>query len=536
MAATTMPDIAVAAYNSAQAAAPTAVAYGDATLLAITGLSKSFPGVKALDQVDFTLRAGEVHALLGENGAGKSTLIKVLTGIYGRDGGSICLDGREVNARDVAEAQRLGIGTVYQEVNLLPNLSVAENLYLGRQPRRFGLVDSRAMRRQAEAMLKPYGLEIDCDALLGDYSVAVQQLIAIARAIDLSARVLILDEPTASLDRHEVELLFATMRRLRSQGVGIIFVTHFLDQVYAIADRITVLRNGKRVGERAVADLPRLDLVQMMLGKELSAAENTREQRGETAGEPGVSYRGYGRKRLVQPFDLDIRPGEVIGIAGLLGSGRTETAKLLFGIERADCGRVSIAGKDLRLGGPRDAIAQGFGFCPEDRKTEGIVGELSVRENIILALQARRGWLKPLSRREMREIADRFVARLDIRTSDVEKPIQFLSGGNQQKALLARWLAMDPKVLILDEPTRGIDVGAHAEIIRLIEELCRHGMSLVVISSELDEIVSYSDRVIVLVDRQHVGMLQGSEISTAAIIRHIAADGPKPGDNTQAAE
>ncbi|HVJ32034.1 MAG TPA: sugar ABC transporter ATP-binding protein [Terriglobia bacterium] len=498
---------------------------GDAALLEIRGLSKSFPGVKALDQVDFTLQAGEVHALLGENGAGKSTLIKVLTGIHGRDDGTIRLAGSVVAARDVAEAQRLGIGTVYQEVNLLPNLSVAENLYLGRQPRRFGFVDARAMRQQAEALLRPYGLEIDCDALLGDYSVAVQQLIAIARAIDLSARVLILDEPTASLDRHEVDTLFTTLRRLREQGVGIIFVTHFLDQVYAIADRITVLRNGRRVGEKPVRDLPRLDLVQMMLGKELSAVESTRDHRPALAAEPRISYRGYGRKRLVQPFDLDIRPGEVIGIAGLLGSGRTETAKLLFGIERADCGQVSAGNADLRLAGPRDAIARGFGFCPEDRKTEGIVGELSVRENIILALQARRGWLKPLSGREMREIADRFVASLDIRTSDIEKPIQFLSGGNQQKALLARWLAMDPQILILDEPTRGIDVGAHAEIIRLIEELCSHGMSLVVISSELDEIVSYSDRVVVLVDRQHVGMLQGEEISTSAIIRHIAADG-----------
>lgn len=499
-------------------------------LLTIRGLSKSFPGVQALDQVDFTLRAGEVHALLGENGAGKSTLIKVLTGIHGRDGGSISLNDTLIEARDVAEAQRLGIGTVYQEVNLLPNLSVAENLYLGRQPKRFGLVDARAMRRQAEALLRPYGLEIDCDAQLGDYSVAIQQLIAIARAIDLSARVLILDEPTASLDRHEVEMLFATVRRLKAQGTGIIFVTHFLDQVYEIADRVTVLRNGRLVGERAIGDLPRLDLVQMMLGKELAAVEKARDKQIRSTKAARVSFRGYGRKRLVQPFDLDIQPGEVIGVAGLLGSGRTETAKLLFGIERADSGSVQIGAKDLRLGGPRDAIAQGFGFCPEDRKTEGIVGELSVRENIILALQARRGWLKPLSWREQRAIADRFVTKLDIRTSDIEKPIQYLSGGNQQKALLARWLAMDPQVLILDEPTRGIDVGAHAEIIRLIENLCRNGMSLVVISSELDEIVSYSDRVIVLVDRQHVGVLAGDEISTAAIIRHIAAD------NKQAAQ
>ncbi|MET1028160.1 MAG: sugar ABC transporter ATP-binding protein [Dongiaceae bacterium] len=495
---------------------------GPSALLEIRGLSKSFPGVQALDRVDFTLRAGEVHALLGENGAGKSTLIKVLTGLHGRDTGVVRLDGSEIAAANVADAQRLGIGTVYQEVNLLPNLSVAENIYLGREPTRFGLVRTAEIRKRARDLLSAYGLDIDTGALLGDYSVAIQQIVAIARAVDLSARVLILDEPTASLDRQEVETLFATIRRLKAGGIGIIFVTHFLDQVYEIADRITVLRNGRMVGERVTAELPRLDLVQLMLGKELAAVETSRERRADNRTQPRIQFRGYGRRRLVQPFDLDIRPGEVIGIAGLLGSGRTETAKLIFGVERADSGSATIDGTETRIGGPRDAIAHGFGFCPEDRKTEGIVGELSVRENIILALQARRGWLKLLSQREQREIADRFVASLDIRTSDIEKPLQLLSGGNQQKALLARWLAIDPKTLILDEPTRGIDVGAHAEIIRLIQTLCRDGMSLVVISSELDEIVSYSDRVIVLADRQHISSLDGNDISTDAIIRRIA--------------
>lgn len=496
------------------------------SLLELRGVSKSFPGVHALAAVDFTLRTGEVHALLGENGAGKSTLIKVLTGIHRRDAGAIRLDGADIDARDAAEAQRLGIGTVYQEVNLLPNLTVAENLYLGRQPTRFGLVDRRRMARDAGALLATYDLDIDVGAALGDYSVAVQQIVAIARAVDLSARVLILDEPTASLDRHEVDTLFAMVRQLRQRGLGIVFVTHFLDQVYEIADRITVLRNGKLVGERLTKDLPRLDLVRMMLGKELAEAETLRRPPSSDAQPPKVKFRGYGKRRLIAPFDLDIRPGEVIGIAGLLGSGRTETAKLIFGIEAADCGTVQIDGAPGTLKAPRDAIAAGFGFCPEDRKSEGIVGALSVRENIILALQARRGWLKPLARAEQVAIAEHFVHLLDIRTSDIEKPIQFLSGGNQQKALLARWLATAPSVLILDEPTRGIDVGAHAEIIRLIQDLCAKGMALVVISSELDEIVAYSDRVIVLADRRHVGMLEGGEVTVANIMASIAHDGP----------
>jgi monosaccharide-transporting ATPase len=494
----------------------------DTPLLEIRGLSKAFVGVQALDRVDATFRAGEIHALLGENGAGKSTLIKLMTGIYQRDAGTIRLDGAEIAPRDAAEAVGLGIGTVYQEVNLLPNLSVAENLFLGRQPTRFGLVDARAMRRRAAAIMQAYGLGLNVAEPLGHFSVAVQQLVAIARAVDLSARLLILDEPTASLDAAEVELLFGVMRSLRARGIGIVFVTHFLEQVYAVSDRITVLRNGRLVGERRTAELPRLELVQMMLGREL-AAETSRRAAGDHAEhEPFAAFEGYGRRRLVAPFDLTVRRGEVVGVAGLLGSGRTETAKLLFGVERADTGRAVVGGRAVALRSPRDAIVLGFGYCPEDRKTEGIVGELSVRENIVLALQARRGWLKPLSRREQDEIADRFIRLLGIRTPDAEKPIQFLSGGNQQKALLARWLATEPEFLILDEPTRGIDVGAHAEIIRLIESLCADGLALLVVSSELEEIVAYADRVVVLRDRRHVDELSGDEVSVEAIVASIA--------------
>ncbi len=494
------------------------------SLLSIRGLTKTFPGVRALEGVDFDLRAGEVHALLGENGAGKSTLIKIVTGVLRRDGGTILVEGREVDPENPADALALGLGTVYQEVNLLPNLSVAENLFMGRQPRRFGMIDNTTTVRRARGLMRDYGLYIDVNRSLGDFSVAVQQLVAIARAVDFSARVLILDEPTASLDASEVEHLFETVRGLKKRGIGIVFVTHFLDQVYALADRMTVLRNGRLIGTRAKADLPRLALVSMMLGRELAEATHERRGGADKTVQPFLSFRNYGRRGQVQPFDLDIGRGEVVGVAGLLGSGRTETAKLVFGIEKADSGEAKLDGRTVRLANPRDAIALKFGFCPEERKTEGIVGDLSLRENIILALQASRGWLKPLSRSEQNRLAEEFIRRLDIRTRDAEMPIRLLSGGNQQKALLARWLATGPEFLILDEPTRGIDIGAHAEIIRLIEELCKGGMALLVISSELEEITAYSDRIRILRDRRHVGELAGEAIGVDNIIQTIAAE------------
>ncbi|MFM9860395.1 sugar ABC transporter ATP-binding protein [Pseudoxanthobacter sp. M-2] len=497
-------------------------------LLEIRGLSKSFGPVRALDAVDLTVRAGEIHALLGENGAGKSTLIKALTGIYSRDAGTFRLAG-EVIAPDTAdEAVAAGIATVYQEVNLLPNLSVAQNLYLGRQPTRFGLVRRGEMRRRARAVLAGFGLDLDVDAPLGEYSVAVQSLVAIARAVDLSARVLILDEPTASLDAHEVEVLFAVMRQLAARGIGIVFVTHFLDQVYAVSDRITVLRNGRLVGERETAHLPRLDLVHMMLGRELTEATHERAATGNEAKGPVVAaFQGVGKSGYLAPFDLTLRRGDVVGLAGLLGSGRTETVRLVFGAERADCGTVTVDGHPVRLASPREAVRHGFGYCPEERKTEGIVAELTVRENIVLALQARRGILKPLARREQDEIARRFIRLLDIRPADPERPIGLLSGGNQQKVLLARWLATEPRLLILDEPTRGIDVGAHAEIIRLIRQLCAEGMALLVVSSELEEIAVYADEVAVLRDRAHVATLAGADVSVPAIVAAIAGEAPR---------
>ena len=491
-------------------------------LLTATGFCKYFPGSTALDHVDFTLMRGEVHALLGENGAGKSTLIKCMTGAYRRDAGTLVLDGAEIDPHDTLAAQKLGIGTVYQEVNLLPNLSVAENLFLGRQPRRFGMVSSRVMNKMARDLLSQYGLDIDVSRQLDRFSVAIQQVIAIARAVDLSGKVLILDEPTASLDTHEVEMLFGIVRRLKQRGLGIVFITHFLEQVYEICDRITVLRNGRLVGTRDAHGLPRQTLIAMMLGRELAEAEGTIKQSETESGPVRYHFTNFGKRGKIKPFDMEVRVGEVVGIAGLLGSGRTETAEVLFGVERADSGEAKIEGKPIALSSPRAAIKSGFGFCPEDRKTDGIIGDLSIRENIVMALQARRGWARPLPRSEQNAIADRYIKALDIRTTDREKPIRLLSGGNQQKAILARWLATNPSFLILDEPTRGIDVGAHAEIIRLIEDLCRQGMSLVVISSELEELVAYSSRVIVLRDREHIAELAGSEITAGNIVEAIA--------------
>ncbi len=496
-------------------------------LLEVAGLTKSFLRQRVLNGVDLTLHSGEIHALLGENGAGKSTLIKAVTGVVQRDAGTVKLDGVEIMPRDAEEAVKLGIATVYQEVNLLPNLTVDENLFLGRQPTRFGLVRDREMRRNAAILLRGFGLAIDVGAPLGDYSVAVQHLVAIARAVDMSARVLILDEPTASLDAHEVDILFGIMRQLVARGIGILFVTHFLDQVYAISDRITVLRNGQLVGQRETAALPRLDLVHMMLGRELSEVTADREHRpiGESK-PPYALFQHFGKRRYFAPFDLALRDGQVVALAGLLGSGRTETARMVFGVERADAGTVQVAGEKVRIGSPRDAVGLGFGYCPEERKTEGIIAELSVRENIVLALQARRGWMKPLSRREQDEIARHFITLLDIRPADPERPIGLLSGGNQQKALLARWLATKPRLLILDEPTRGIDVGAHAEIIRLIRQLCADGLALLVISSEIEEVVTYADEVIVLRDRAHVMTLSGDAITVPAVLATIAAETP----------
>ncbi|MBV8141301.1 MAG: sugar ABC transporter ATP-binding protein [Verrucomicrobia bacterium] len=496
------------------------------SLLEIVGLTKSFPGVTALDGVDFALRGGEIHALMGENGAGKSTLIKVLTGVFPRDAGETRLEGKIIAPRSPREAEGLGISTVYQEVNLIPHLSVAENICLGRQPTWLGVIRWPAIANRARAALARLDLSLDVNRQLSAYSIAVQQLIAIARALDISAKLLILDEPTSSLDRNEVEELFKKLRKLRAGGLGIIFITHFIDQVYEISDLITVLRNGCRIGCFATKDLPRIKLVSHMIGKAVHQVEALEQKRASAASirseAPMLEARGLARKGSLRPLDLDIRPGEVVGLAGLLGSGRTETAKLLFGVDRADQGTVRMNGREVRFDSPRAAIRYGIALTPEDRKVAGIIPNLTVRENIVLALQTRRGSWRRLSVAEQAKLADRFIQALGIKTPSREQTVRNLSGGNQQKVLLARWLAIEPKLFILDEPTRGIDVGAKSEIERLIQSLRQDGLAVLFISSELEEVVRQSQRVVVLRDRRKVDELREGEISEGAIMQSIA--------------
>ncbi|MGY0003094.1 sugar ABC transporter ATP-binding protein [Micromonospora sp. I033] len=502
---------------------------GSHPVLTMTGISKSFPGVRALDDVSFRLFPGEVHALMGENGAGKSTLIKVLTGVYGADRGTVTLGGEQVSFTGPMQATAAGVSTVYQEVNLCTNLSVAENIFIGREPRRLGAVRWGEMRRRARALLARLDLDIDVNAQLGSYSLAVQQMVAIARAIDIEARVLVLDEPTSSLDAGEVAQLFRVMRQLRDDGIAILFVTHFLDQVYGIADRITVLRNGQLVGEYATSELPQLSLVEKMIGKELRVLERLdgqpRHDLAERAeGTPLLDVRELGRRSAVAPFSLTIHEGEVVGLAGLLGSGRTEVARLLFGADRADHGSVRVHGSATSLRTPAAAIARGIGFCSENRRAEGVIAELTVRENIILALQAARGWLRPVPRRRQDELVERYVRALSIRPADPDLPVGNLSGGNQQKVLLARWLITEPRLLILDEPTRGIDIGAKTEIQRLVAELSDGGMAVLFVSAELEEVLRLSHKIAVMRDREMVTQLRNDEsVDADRIMRSIAA-------------
>ncbi|MBU5441292.1 sugar ABC transporter ATP-binding protein [Paenibacillus sp. MSJ-34] len=495
-------------------------------ILQMTDIHKQFPGVKALSGVDFRLFPGEVHALMGENGAGKSTLIKVLTGVYSVDRGTVVMDGRQIAVHNPQEAQQAGISTVYQEVNLCPNLSVAENIYIGNEPRRFGRIRWKTMNEQAERLLRErLHLQIDVTQPLQTYSVAVQQLIAIARALSISAKVLILDEPTSSLDQNEVRQLFAVTNKLKDEGLAILFVTHFLDQVYEISDRITILRNGEFVGEYAASELPRIELVSKMIGKELDMLEHLPKPAADGTkpeGEVILEATGLGRQGSIEPFDLLIRKGEIMGLAGLLGSGRTEMARLFFGADRADQGELRMSGKNGMPHTPRQAIDRGIAFCSENRKTEGIIDDLSVRENIILALQASKGWFRTISRKRQDEIADEYIKLLNINPPDPEQLIRNLSGGNQQKALLARWLLTEPSLLILDEPTRGIDIGAKAEIQKLVLSLAQKGMSVLFISSELEEVLRVSDRIAVLRDRRKVKEMQGEEMNQQQVMQAIA--------------
>ncbi len=496
-------------------------------ILEMMGIDKAFPGVQALDKVDFTLRRGEIHCLVGENGAGKSTLIKVLTGVDHPEAGKIILDGEEIHTRSPQHAQTLGISTVYQEINLCPNLSVAENILIGREPRRISGIDWGKMNAQAAEILKNLlDIDIDVTQLLGTYTVAIQQMVAITRALFISsAKILILDEPTSSLDEHEVQQLFKVLRKLKENGVGIIFITHFIGQVYEISDRITVLRNGKLIGTFETSAIPRVELIAKMIGRSLEDLDEMSKIKLETSKhirtEALLKADGLGRAGSMTPFDLELHSGEVVGLAGLLGSGRTETANLLFGIEKPDRGSITFKGSKITDYSPLGSIKRGAGLCPEDRKAEGVFDDLSVRENIILALQANNGWFKYLGVQEQYKIADKYIELLQIATPSPDQPVGNLSGGNQQKVILARWLATNPHLLILDEPTRGIDVGTKAEIQKLVLSLADEGKACVFISSELEEVLRTSHRVVVLRERQMVAEFSG-EVDENTIIHAIA--------------
>ena len=495
------------------------------SVLEMRHIYKTFPGVKALQNVDFTLKKGEIHALMGENGAGKSTLIKVLTGVEEFETGEIMIDGCDhaIINRSPQEAQNRGISTVYQEVNLCPNLTVAENLFIGREPRKGGLIDWKTMNKKASKLLQDLDIHADVTQTIDNYSIAIQQMVAIARAVDMSAKVLILDEPTSSLDDGEVEKLFNLMRRLKSEGVGIIFVTHFLEQVYAVCDKITVLRNGQLVGQFTTAELPRVQLVAKMMGKDfddLAAIKDSKseEKHGET--DIVIKAVGLGKKGYIKPFDLVIHKGEVVGFTGLLGSGRSETVRVLYGAEKPDEGELSVKGRPIAARHPLTSMNAGMAYLPEDRKNEGI--DLSVRENLIMALQAKRGMFHLLSRKQQEEFTDKYIDMLQIKTASRETPIKSLSGGNQQKVIIGRWLLTNPDFLILDEPTRGIDVGTKTEIQKLVVKLAEQGMAVVFISSEIEEMLRTCDRMVVMRDGAKVGELSEDEMNQSNIMSTIA--------------
>jgi len=489
------------------------------------GISKSFPGVKALDSVDFTLRKGEIHALMGENGAGKSTLIKVIAGVWEKDSGSITLEGKPIHFKAPQEAQNNGIGTVYQEIMLCPNLTVAENMYIGRS--HSPLVNWKQMNEQAERLLASLNIPARATQELSSCSLAVQQMIAIARAVDMECKILILDEPTSSLDEDEVHTLFDLMRELKERGVAIIFITHFLEQVYEISDRITVLRNGKLVGEFETIALPQIGLISKMLGNELEDITGLKKYEPiiSDTSIPVFEAIGLSSSAGVRPFDFTIQKGEVNGFAGLLGSGRSESARAIFTADRTTGGEVRMKGKRVKIKTPLHAIQHGIGYLPEDRKGDGIIDELSVRDNIILTLQVMEGFFKPFSLKQAEEFAQEYIERLNIKTPTADTPIKSLSGGNQQKVILARWLLTHPEYLILDEPTRGIDVGTKVEIQKLVIALAHEGMSVTFISSEIDEMLRTCSRLIVMKDRQIVGELRGQELTESAVMNVIAKGG-----------
>lgn len=494
-------------------------------LLEMKKIVKTFPGVKALSEVDFEVHAGEVHAIMGENGAGKSTLIKVLTGIHGRDSGEIIFEGKDINPTTPLQAQHCGISTIYQELNLVPCLSVCENIFLGREPKKKnGLIDWKEIEKQSDVILKDMGIEVDVTELLQEQSTAIQQMVAIARAISINTRLVVMDEPTSSLDEKEVKVLFEVIRKLTAKNIAVIFVSHRLDEIFEICDKATILKDGCLVGELKTADIDKLQMISMMIGRDAGSIVNFKKDHSVSKKNNEVlcEMKGIQSGVRLNGIDLTIRKGEVVGLAGLLGAGRTELAKVLFGSDSMDEGEIMIDGKKVKFNLPKDAINAGLAFCSEDRKVEGIIPHMSVRENMVLALLPRISKYGVISRKETNEIVDKYIQRFGIKTPSPEQLIRNLSGGNQQKVLLARWLCMHPKLVILDEPTRGIDVGAKSEIEGLIQELAAEGISVLMISSELEELIRGCDRVAVIGDGRKVKELEGEEITEQNILSAIA--------------
>ena len=496
-------------------------------LLQMEHISKAFPGVVALVDAHLNVNRGEVHALVGQNGAGKSTLIKIFTGAYRRDSGSIIFDGHAIDFQSPQQAQNNGISTIYQEINLIPFRSVAENVFMTREPRRWGFIDWRKMRAETATLLKRLSVSIDVTQPLMNYNIAIQQMVAIARAISFESKLVVMDEPTSSLNEREVETLFTIIRQLKADGVSVIFVGHRLDELYAICDRVTIMRDGRTVDVREMKGLPKVELVAKMLGKDLGEVR----RHGQTSFEVGQHHveqevlleaRGLRRGRVLQGASVNVHAGEIVGLAGLLGSGRSEVARAIFGADPLEQGEVRVEGKQVHFHSPADAIYAGIGFCPEDRKMDGIIPYLSVRENLTLAALPTLARNGIVSREKQQEIVDQFIKRLGIKTTGPEQKIRELSGGNQQKVLLARWLCLNPKLLILDEPTRGIDVGAKAEIQALIEELAEKGLGVLMISSELEELLEGSDRVVVLHDGQTVASLEHEDINLSVVVAAMA--------------
>lgn len=492
-------------------------------LLEINNLEKTFPGVRALKGVKLTVNKGEVHALMGENGAGKSTLIKVLTGIYQKDGGTIWFDGEEINARTPIEANGKGISTIYQELNLVLFQTVYENMFLGREPRtKFGNIDRKKMIAEADRILGDLGIHIDVEKPLRSYSTAIQQMVAIARAISTNTKLVIMDEPTSSLDANEVQILFRIIRKLKNQGISVIFISHKLDEIFEICERLTVFKDGEYVGNYDVKELDQLKLISLMVGRDAVKLERKKEGYNFSKAEELMGAKGVKQGMRLNGIDIDIKQGEVVGLAGLLGSGRTELAQVIFGANTMDEGEIFWHGNSVKVNSPADAISKGMGYCTEDRKVEGIIPHLSVKENLTIALLPKISKFGFVNKKEQNRIVKQYIERLKIKTPTPEQAICNLSGGNQQKVLLARWMCMNPKLIIMDEPTRGIDVGAKAEIEQLIQELSDNGISVLMISSEIAELERNCDRIVVMREGKKIGELVGDSISYEKVMETIA--------------